>query len=284
VVNISKNGGVIINTTDNLELAIELWNNKLTEIWSLLTQSPVTFKGGSIWNIIVGINGALEAIGIALLVLFFLSGVVKQTTNFHEIKRPEVALRLFIRFAIAKGMVTWGMDIMVGLFNIGQGIITKVAGSLGSANQAVLPAEVTSAVSNLVLFEKFTPWVLSLIALLVITVMSFIMLLTVYSRFFKLYMYTALAPIPLSTFAGEGTQSVGVSFLKAYAGVCLEGAVIILACVIFSAFASSPPSIDASLPPTKIVFNYMGTLIFNLFVLVGMVKSADRLCKEMMGL
>jgi len=267
-----------------LELIVETWNTKLGEIWALLSTSPTAFRGGSIWSIILNINGAIKAIGVALLVLFFLTGVIKQTTNFHEIKRPEVALRLFIRFAIAKAMVTWGMDIMLGLFDIGQGIISTAGQSLGSAHTTVLPTEITQALNDLSFFEKFGPWILTLLGLLLITVMTFVMLLTVYSRFFKLYIYTALAPIPLSTFAGEGSQSVGVSFLKSYAGVILEGAVIVIACIIFSAFIGTAPTIDTTLEPTKIIYNYLGEMIFNLFVLVGMVKGADRIVKELMGL
>lgn len=61
----------------NLENALEVWNDKLSEIWQLITQSPQTFKGGSIWSIICSIHGALQAIGYALLVLFFVVGVVK---------------------------------------------------------------------------------------------------------------------------------------------------------------------------------------------------------------
>lgn len=55
---------------DNLQNAIQTWNEKLAEIWLLLTQSPQNFKGGGIWQIIVKIHDALLAIGLALLVLF----------------------------------------------------------------------------------------------------------------------------------------------------------------------------------------------------------------------
>ena len=51
----------------NLENALEVWNDKLSEIWQLITQSPQTFKGGSIWSIICSIHGALQAIGYALV-------------------------------------------------------------------------------------------------------------------------------------------------------------------------------------------------------------------------
>lgn len=101
---------------------------------------------------------------------------------------------------------------------------------------------------------------------------------------FKLYIYTAIAPVPLSTFAGEPSQSVGKSFIKSYAAVCLEGAVIVLACIIFSLFASSPPVVNPDAAAVTMVWSYIGELVFNMLVLVGAVKMADRVVREMMGL
>ena len=165
----------------NLENALETWNEKLSEIWTLITTTPQNFKGGNIWKVIVDINGAVQAIGL-------------------------------------------------------------------------------------------------------ITVLSFILIMTVYGRFFKLYMYTALAPIPLSTFAGEPTQNVGKSFIKSYCAVLLEGAVIVLACIIFSVFASSPPVVNPDAAAVTQVWAYIGELVFNMLVLVGAVKMSDRIIREMMGL
>lgn len=269
---------------DNLENALKTWNDKLAEIWGLLTTSPQDFRGGGIWDVMVNINGALQAVGYALLVLFFVIGMIKTTTNLQEIKRPEVALRLFIRFALAKSAVTWGMTLITSIFSICQGIISTAAGSIGSAMETTLPAEMITAVNDLGFFESIPVWAVSLIGSLIIIVLSFIMLMTVYGRFFKLYIYAAIAPIPLSTFAGDGTSSTGKAFLKSFAGVCMEGAIIVLACVIFSVFASSPPTVDPSASATTIVWAYMGELIFNLLVLVGTVKMADHLTKEMLGL
>lgn len=110
-------------------------------------------------------------------------------------------------------------------------------------------------------------------------------MLTVYSRFFKLYIATAIAPVPLASFAGQPSSSIGIAFLKSYAAICLEGCVIVLACVIFSAFASSPPAIaDDTLAAATIVWNYVGELIFNMLVLVGAIKMSDRIIRELMGL
>lgn len=270
----------------NLENALRTWNEKLSEIWTLLTQSPQSFKGGSIWNVITTINGAVQAIGLALLVLFFVVGVMRTCGSFTETKRPETALRLFVRFVVAKGVVTYGMELMMALFNIAQGVVSTIMGAagFGSAQQTVLPNEIVTAVEDCGFFESIPLWAVTLIGSLLVTVLSFVMIMTVYGRFFKLYLYSALAPVPLSTFAGQPTQSVGVSFIKSYAAVCLEGAIIVLACIIFSVFAASPPTIDPDASAVSMVWSYVGELVFNMLVLVGTVKMADRVVREMMGL
>lgn len=270
----------------NLQNALDTWNSKLAEIWQILTQSPETFKGGGIWQVIVQIHGALQAIGYALLVLFFVVGVVKTCGSFTEEKRPEHALKIFIRFAIAKGVVTYGLELMMALFNIVQGVtstIMKTAG-FGSTEDTVLPDEIIKAVEDCGFFESIPLWAVTLIGGLFITVLSFIMIMSVYGRFFRLYLYTAIAPIPLSSFAGEPSQNIGRSFLKSYAAVCLEGAIVVLACIIFSLFASSPPVVDPDAAAVTMVWSYIGELIFNMLVLVGAVKMSDRVVREMMGL
>ena len=153
-----------------------------------------------------------------------------------------------------------------------------------STTPTVLPPELITSVEECGFFESIPLWAVTLIGGLFITVMSFILIMTVYGRFFKLYMYTALAPIPLSTFAGEPSQNVGKSFIKSYCAVCLEGAVIVLSCIIFSLFASSPPVVNPDAAAVTQVWSYVGELLFNMLVLVGSVKMSDRIIREMMGL
>lgn len=271
---------------DNLINAIQTWNEKMAEIWLLLTQSPETFKGGVMWEIIVKVHGAMLSIGLALLVLFFVFGIVKTCTNMNEIKRPEQAMKLFLRFAIARGLVVYGMDFMKAIFEIIQGVISSIMNTVGvgTATETVIPQEIIDAVENVGFLESIPLWAVTLLGGIFITILSFVLILTVYGRFFKLYMYTAISPIPLAASAGESTQNVAYTFLKSYAGVCLEGAMIVLACIIFSAFASSAPVVDTDASAISMLWSYIGELIFNMLILVGTVKMSDRLVKDMMGL
>ncbi|BBK22819.1 hypothetical protein Aargi30884_17220 [Amedibacterium intestinale] len=270
----------------NLQNALDTWNEKLAEIWQIITQSPENFKGGGIWDVIVQINGALMAIGLALLVLFFVIGVMRTCGSFAEVKKPEHALKIFIRFVLAKAVVTYGLELMMAVFNIVQGVVSTImnAAGFGGATQTVLPQEMITAIEDVGFFDSIPLWAVTLIGGLFITILSFVMIMSVYGRFFRLYLYTAIAPIPLSGFAGEPTQNVGKSFLKSYTAVCLEGAIVVLACIIFSLFATSPPVVDTSAAAITQVWSYIGEIVFNMLVLVGAVKMSDRVVREMMGL
>ena len=271
---------------DNLTSAINTWNSKLAEIWLLLTESPQNFKGGDIWKIIIKVHEGLQAIGLALLVLFFVWGLIRTCTSWQDVKRPEQAFKLFLRFIVARGLVMYGMELMTKIFEIVQGIIQSITETvgLGVTNETVIPQEIIDAVNNTGFLESIPLWTVTLLGSIFITVLSFVMILTVYGRFFKLYMYTAISPIPLAAAAGESTQNIAFTFIKSYAGVCLEGAIIVLSCNIFSAFASSPPVVDSSASSVSMVWSYIGELIFNMLVLVGTIKMSDRIVKEMMGL
>lgn len=270
----------------NLQNALETWNEKLSEIWFLITQSPQEFKGGDIWQVILKINSAVQAIGLALLVLFFVMGIVKTCSSFAEVKKPEHLVKLFFRFAIAKAVITYGLELMLAIYKIIQGLMSTIMNSagFGSSTQTVLPTEIINAIESCGFLESIPLWAVTLIGGLLVTVLSFIMILTVYGRFFKLYLYTAIAPIPLSTFAGDATSHVGKSFIKSFVAVCLEGAIIVLGCIIFSLFASTPPVVDVNAAAVTQVWKYIGELAFNMLVLVGTIKMSDRVVREMMGL
>lgn len=138
----------------NLQNALNTWNSKLNEIWTLLTQSPETFKGGSIWNVIVNINGAVQAIGLALLVVFFLVGIIKTCGSFAEVKKPEQVFKLFIRFVLSKTVITYGLELMLAIFSIVQGVVQTImtTAGLGNATQTTLPQEMITAIESCRLF------------------------------------------------------------------------------------------------------------------------------------
>ena len=270
----------------NLQSAFHTWNDKLAEIWALITTTPQEFRGGGIWTAIININDGLQAVGYGLLVLFFAMGIFQSAASFRDFQRPEFALRHFIRFILAKTAIGYGMELMLAIFNICGGIVQSIMGSVGGMASAAVsvPQEMVDTIESIGFLESIPLWLVTVLGSLFITILSFILIMTVYGRFFRLYMFTALAPLPLSSFAGEGTSFIGKTFIKSYTGVCLEGAVIVLACLIYTAFISgSAPVLDTSLSAVTMSWQYVGETIFNMIILLGLVKGAERVAKEMFG-
>ena len=266
---------------------LQFLGDKLDKMWAILTTSPENFKGGTIWSIVTTINGVLGAIGTALLVLFFTVGVIKTCGSFAELKKPETAVKAFVRFAIAKALIDNGLKLMVNFVTIVQSIIKKItaSSSIGTALEFSIPSTVQSKFESIGILDGAIPvWAVCFIAHIAFIVIAIVLLLTVYGRFFRIYMYTAIAPIPLSTMAGQPTEGIAKSFLKSYAGVCMQGVVIVLACIIFTAYAGSMPQIDPSKDAIAMVWTYVCEVLFNLLVLLGLVKGSDRIIHDMMGL
>ena len=259
----------------------------MTEIWTLITTAPEDFRNGSMWYVVLGINTALRAIAYALLVLFFVMGVMKTCGSFSELKRPEAVFKLFIRFALAKAAISYGLQLLSALFKIAQGVVNTIMGASGFGDTAsmTLPEQMTEIIQDVSLLQSIPLWAVTLLGSVMVWVLSTVMVLTVYSRFSKLYIATAIAPIPLSAFGGEPSSSISKAFLKSYAAICLESCVIVLACVIFSKFATTTPVIaDETLSPATVVWNYLGQLLFNMLILVSTVKMSSQLVRELMGL
>lgn len=122
------------------------------------------------------------AIGYALFILLFAMSLFKNTANFHELKRPEAALHYLIRFVAAKTAVGYGMEIMLKVFEVCNGIVSEMADSMGGISQAMvsLPGEVQTAIENVGFLASIPLWLVTILGSLFVTVLSFIMILTVY--------------------------------------------------------------------------------------------------------
>lgn len=146
---------------------------------------PPNFKGGAVWSVMQTLHNGMVGIGYALVVLFFAISLCKNTMNFHELKRPEAAIHYFLRFVAAKALVGYGMDIMLNVFSICNGIVTDMANSMGGISEAMvsLPAEMQTAIENVGFLASIPLWLVTILGSLFITVLSFVMILTVYGRF-----------------------------------------------------------------------------------------------------
>lgn len=262
-----------------------IWGSGLSSIQLWLTTSPSEFGGGQIWNVVEDMQGSLQGIGYTLLVLFFYIGLTKSTLSFYELRRPEISFSLFIRFFIIKTLIDSGTGILLLLIKTSQRVVSAVFSASSLTNSIVtLPDDIRIGIRQAAFLEKLIFLLISILAVAVIITMVFTVILTVFGRFFKIFACAAFAPIPFSTMAGEPTQRMGFDYLKLFASLCLEGAVIAIACVLYSAFVQFMPdfTIGAASGLLAKLLGYIVSVVLHTLLLSGFIKSADYLLNRFM--
>ena len=265
-----------------LQGALDIWSDNLELMYELLTTSPESFRSGEIYSHIRTLAGSLQGVAYALFTLFFLAGIIRQFSSFSELMRKEAAVKILLRFALGKILIDLGAELMSAIISIGQGIISvAIKGGGVSASKLLLPEEISAAVDKLGFLQSIPVFVIAILCAIVVWVLSMKMILTVYGRFFRIYLYLALAPVFLSSVSGYGTQRYALNFLRSFAMVAVEGIVMAVSMVVFSYFAVSVPDSAPDTTAFMLVVKYMGAYIFNMLILNTFISSSDRIVREM---
>lgn len=268
---------------------------------AILDTAPANFGGGLVWDVVEQINMGIQGIAYGLLILFFLMTFFKTTSNFKDLSVQQI-IGWIVRFLIVKFLIDYGIEILNFAINISMGINDKIFGIASDFQFSGIPQEVLDAVANMeqaqwwerlgAFFQLIPMNFIALLGNLVMWFVGIMLVITVYLRFFRVFIYSALAPIALSTFGSPETSQTGKHFLKAYAAVCLEICVIALAMVLFAAMASSSafifPSWEAGNTNANFTFwntliNYLFQIIIQSVLLATVVSSANRFIREMLG-
>lgn len=278
-------GSQIIEILNGL---VVIWNKSLLDLIKLLTTD--SFESKAIFDSMRRISDTISVTGATVLIICFLMGIIGNTSNILESRRSESIVKLVFRFIFAQAAVLHAPDIMITIFGWSKDLTRIVsAGSLSLIQSLAVPTEIENAIGDLNIFQLVFVWILVFIGMLVGLVLIVMLMLTVYGRLFKIYLYTAVAPIPLATFGSVTTSRIGKGFLKSYCGVCLEALIMILICVVYSAIINSPQGISfgflssGNTDALSLVKDWLLKLIFNMLLLVTMIKGTDRIVREMMG-
>lgn len=270
---------------DMLQGALAFWERIFTSIFSILIVSPEEFMGGTIWTLVDGILSTLQATGAVLLVIFFFYGVLKSSISFRDLlKQPTQIIGMFFRIGIAAFLVTNSKGLLLQILTVVQEIIMSIE-TVGSVSLGLaVPPELAAALDNASFGQGLGAFCAALIGTLVIHLLAIIVMVIVYGRFFKIYLLAAISPLPLSGLSSESTEYIGLNFLKSYIGECLRGVLILIACRIFSAYTIIEPTVDPTASVASMAWSYVALVAMNMLILVILVKSSDRVVKEIFGI
>lgn len=273
----------------NINGSLGAWQNSISNITRYLQVSPDKLMGsngenGTMWNLVSAINGTLKAIGVSLMIICFGVGLSKTISRPEEVRQPMNLAKYFLRVVITNVLITYSMYFMLQLFAYAGSLISIV--NVSSADVGVYELSDEAALSIAAvdwwnLGESIPLVFLCLIFYVAINIISILLLIMVFVRFFKIYIYTAIAPLPLATLASRTTQNVGRNFIKSYFAVLLQGIVMAIILVISASFFGS---FTGYFLGGEGPWGFIWELLFKLLVVIVTIKGTDRLIKELFGL
>lgn len=267
-----------------LEMVFAFWNHQVSLVFSMLGQTPESFKGGGPWNAIAKVQPVFAAVGCSLVVLFFVIGFCSESVDVREEMRFETILRMLIRLAISEWFVINSTTIMKAFFtSIGNWVRML---SWGSSATLTINSKEADVIRNLGFGESLLMLILASILAVIIIICGFFLIYTVYFRFLRLLIIVPAGAIAFSTMSGNRTVShTAVTYCRYFLSVCFEAVMMALAIMVCNAFINAGlPSFTSNYADWTKTLIYLCEMTFAIALTVGSVKGAQSLTGKIFGL
>ncbi len=227
----------------NLQAAFSFFNAMMQYLYDILTIDPTSYRGGTIWAVVVNIYDSLLGVSISLCILFFYVGILGDVQELIVHRKWEIVLWDFIKFAFMSILIICGKYLLLLIYYAGEELTDAVVvkngvNILGNMAWVEVPDKIVNMTNGIGMSNGIIMWVVTLLAAIIVMVSCFTIMLIVYGRLFKIFIYIAVACVPISCATGRATMSIFVNFIKSFAVCCLQGLIIVISCLVFSAFAN----------------------------------------------
>lgn len=202
---------------------VAIWNGMFSLITGVSVKTPETFSEGT-WSYVEGtLYPWALAVGSMMLNIFFLIGLIRQTTNLKQNFTLEIFVECCIKVVFANAMMLSGMELMKIFFNMAGGICESLM-----LETPELFAQEDMDVGSVLFYMIF-----GIIFLVVCLVCSVMVFFTVYGRFLQLYMLVVSAPIAWGTIpGGQGVSQTAVAWFRTFLSKTFEVVMMVIAILI----------------------------------------------------
>ena len=304
-----------------LQASIAFFDAWMTSLYDVLMLDPISYQNGAIWTTVSKIYDALMGPAVSILIIGFYIALIHDSGEFIKTRHFGSVVWTFILLCITASLLQGGKYILLLIFWCFKEILQTVTGPDGTnflnLYWVELPKQVKLATSGLGATKATMFFIVVLIFALVIMVCSFTIIMVVYGRLFNIYLHIAVAPLALACGAAGPLRSTFVSYLKSFVGVCLQGVVIVIVCMVFSAFANNfdfntvqtsdqqivelkedmteeefqawweqwgMDNKELEAKKAEVLWTYLSQMLFLYLIMAGMIKGADNFIHQKLNL
>ena len=304
-----------------LQASIAFFDAWMSQLYDVLMLDPISYQNGAIWATVSKIYDALMGPAVSILTIGFYVALIHDSGEFIKTRHFGSVVWTFILLCITASLLQGGKYILLLIFWCFKEILQTVTGPDGTnflnLSWVELPKQVKLATSGLGATKATLFFIVVLIFALVIMVCSFTIIMVVYGRLFNIYLHLAVAPLALACGAAGPFRSTFVSYLKSFVGVCLQGVVIVIVCMVFSAFANNfdfntvqtsdqqivelkedmteeefqawweqwgMDNKELEAKKAEVLWTYLSQMLFLYLIMAGMIKGADNFIHQKLNL
>ena len=262
----------------NLSGMFDSVNEKVGDIATQVGSTPQAWNA-SIFNMVQTLsqNVVLPVAGVILAFVMTLElvQILMDKNNFHDIE-TAVFFRWIFKTACAILIVTNTWNIVMGIFDVAQGVVNQASGIIiGNTSidlSAVMP-DMEERLLEMDLGPLLGLWVQSLIVGITMWALTICIFIITYGRMLEIYLVTSMAPIPMAAMLGKEWGGMGQNYLKSLFALGFQ-AFLIMVCV--AIYAVLVQGIAVSTDISAAIWTCMGytvLLCFTLFKTGSLSKS-----------
>lgn len=265
-----------------LNFAFDFLNQRAQDLSDLLLKSPTEIADGRVWETVETIYNSLFSTGASILLICLYIGILKKCRTWVEVRHVAIWLPVWIEYLVFSALLANGLAVVLWIIEAGQGLLRQILTSVSpDLMEAELDPGTWNSINNLSTSEALVVLLISLIGALVIIVLSFMMILPVFKRFFKLSLLSSVAPITLPLLSTEASRPMGISYLKALSATVLEAVVIVIAIALYNAWHGSIEMVfDAGSDAFSNIMSFLAGEIYMFLILNTFIKSAENTVRE----
>lgn len=304
-----------------LQASIAFFNAWMSQLYDVLMLDPISYQNGTIWTTVSKIYDALMGPAVSILIIGFYIALIHDSGEFIKTRYFGSVGWTFILLYITASLLQGGKYILLLIFWCFKEILQTVTGPNGTnfldLSWVELPKQVKLATSGLGATKATLFFIVVLIFALVIMVCSFTIIMVVYGRLFNIYLHLAVAPLALACGAAGPLRGTFASYLRSFVGVCLQGVVIVIVCMVFSAFANNfdfntvqtsdqqivelkedmteeefqawweqwgMDNKELEAKKAEVLWTYLSQMLFLYLIMAGMIKGADNFIHQKLNL
>lgn len=143
----------------------------------------------------------------------------------------EVVFKVMFRMVLCKLAVDSVTLILNAIYNATTHITQGVAGIMGGGSMSgggIDTEALRPAIDALGFWAGLVCLILCFIVFLISMVAVALAYIIIVTRFIEIFVYFAIAPVPIATFPSDEMSQIGKNFLKSFAAVCVQGTLIFI--------------------------------------------------------